>query len=205
MLYWLLKYVLLGPVAATDLPAGGRGARARTRRRVAAILASNHLSFSDSIFMPLMVQAEGDLRRQAGVLHRQGHQGLPDQDVLRGRRHDPGGPIRWSGGPGGDRHRPARAARGQAVRHLPGGDPVPGRSAAPRQDRRSPAGAGERCTGDPRGHAQRRRDPTASGRSFRGSGGSGSGSARRWTSPGTPGWPATGSSSAPSPTRSCTS
>jgi 1-acyl-sn-glycerol-3-phosphate acyltransferase len=54
VLYWLLKYVLLGPwlrilfrpkvEGAEYVPAEG-----------AAIIASNHLSFSDSIFMPLMV------------------------------------------------------------------------------------------------------------------------------------------------------
>jgi 1-acyl-sn-glycerol-3-phosphate acyltransferase len=52
--YWLLKYVLLGPVlklifrpqveGLDNVPASGP-----------AILASNHLSFSDSIFMPLVV------------------------------------------------------------------------------------------------------------------------------------------------------
>lgn len=55
MLYWVLKYVLLGPwlrlifrphvEGGEHMPASG-----------AAILASNHLSFSDSIFMPLMVK-----------------------------------------------------------------------------------------------------------------------------------------------------
>lgn len=55
MLYWLLKYLLLGPwlwlifrpvvEGREHLPASG-----------AAIIASNHLSFSDSIFMPLMVK-----------------------------------------------------------------------------------------------------------------------------------------------------
>ena len=54
MFYWLLKFVLLGPwlrllfrprvEGQEHLPADG-----------AAIIASNHLSFSDSIFMPLMV------------------------------------------------------------------------------------------------------------------------------------------------------
>ena len=54
MFYWLLKYVLLGPVlklifrpqveGLDNVPASGP-----------AILASNHLSFSDSIFMPLVV------------------------------------------------------------------------------------------------------------------------------------------------------
>jgi 1-acyl-sn-glycerol-3-phosphate acyltransferase len=53
--YWLLKYVLLGPwlrlifrpraMGRDNIPVSG-----------SAILASNHLSFSDSIFMPLMVR-----------------------------------------------------------------------------------------------------------------------------------------------------
>jgi len=55
VLYWLLKYIILGPwlrlifrpqVEGREyLPDGG-----------AAIIASNHISFSDSIFMPLMVK-----------------------------------------------------------------------------------------------------------------------------------------------------
>ena len=54
MFYWFMKTFVLGPVLKTlfrpwvkgldNVPASG-----------AAILASNHLSFSDSIFMPLMV------------------------------------------------------------------------------------------------------------------------------------------------------
>ena len=55
MLYWLLKYVLLGPwllliyrpvvEGRHHLPAAGP-----------AIIASNHLAFTDSIFMPLVVR-----------------------------------------------------------------------------------------------------------------------------------------------------
>ena len=55
MLYWFLKIVVLGPImrllfrpqveGAEHIPTDG-----------AAILASNHLSFSDSIFLPLMVE-----------------------------------------------------------------------------------------------------------------------------------------------------
>ena len=55
MFYWLLKYVILGPIlklvfrpqveGLEHVPASG-----------AAILASNHLSFSDSIFTPLIVK-----------------------------------------------------------------------------------------------------------------------------------------------------
>lgn len=54
MFYWLMKYVVIGPVikaifrpwvvGRTNIPASGP-----------AILASNHLSVSDSIFLPLMI------------------------------------------------------------------------------------------------------------------------------------------------------
>lgn len=54
MFYWFMKYVVIGPivkaifrpwiVGRTNIPADG-----------AAILASNHLSVSDSIFLPLMI------------------------------------------------------------------------------------------------------------------------------------------------------
>src|ERR1051326_4075319 len=55
VLYWVLKHIVLGPIlklifrpvveGLENVPASG-----------AAIIASNHLSFSDSIFMPLMVK-----------------------------------------------------------------------------------------------------------------------------------------------------
>ena len=54
MIYWFMKYVVIGPivkaifrpwiVGRTNVPVTG-----------AAILASNHLSVSDSIFLPLMI------------------------------------------------------------------------------------------------------------------------------------------------------
>ena len=55
MLYWLLKYVLLGPWLRLIFRPVVEG-REHVPDRGAAILASNHLSFSDSIFMPLMVK-----------------------------------------------------------------------------------------------------------------------------------------------------
>ncbi|HET8660421.1 MAG TPA: lysophospholipid acyltransferase family protein [Micromonosporaceae bacterium] len=55
MLYWLLKYVLLGPwLKMIFLPRVEGGEH--VPEAGCAILASNHLSFSDSIFMPLMVK-----------------------------------------------------------------------------------------------------------------------------------------------------
>lgn len=55
MVYWLLKYVLLGPWLRLVFRPQVEGRRC-VPRRGPAIIASNHLSFSDSIFMPLMVK-----------------------------------------------------------------------------------------------------------------------------------------------------
>jgi 1-acyl-sn-glycerol-3-phosphate acyltransferase len=52
--YWLLKYVILGPVLKLIFRPQVEGLD-NVPREGAAILASNHLSFSDSIFMPLVV------------------------------------------------------------------------------------------------------------------------------------------------------
>ncbi|HEX5541483.1 MAG TPA: lysophospholipid acyltransferase family protein [Micromonospora sp.] len=55
MLYWLLKYVILGPWLRLVFRPEVEG-REHVPDSGPAILASNHLSFSDSIFMPLMVK-----------------------------------------------------------------------------------------------------------------------------------------------------
>ncbi len=54
MIYWILKYIVVGPVVKAIFRPWVVG-----RRNIpmvgAAILASNHLSFIDSIFLPLMI------------------------------------------------------------------------------------------------------------------------------------------------------
>jgi 1-acyl-sn-glycerol-3-phosphate acyltransferase len=55
LVYWLLKYVVLGPWLWLLFRPQVEG-RHHLPRRGAAIIASNHLSFSDSIFMPLVVR-----------------------------------------------------------------------------------------------------------------------------------------------------
>jgi 1-acyl-sn-glycerol-3-phosphate acyltransferase len=55
VLYWLLKYVILGPWLRMIFRPHVEG-RDNVPDVGAAIIASNHLSFSDSIFMPLMVK-----------------------------------------------------------------------------------------------------------------------------------------------------
>src|SRR5204862_4369423 len=55
VLYWLLKYIVLGPVLKLIFRPQVEG-RECVPDEGPAIIASNHLSFSDSIFMPLMVK-----------------------------------------------------------------------------------------------------------------------------------------------------
>jgi 1-acyl-sn-glycerol-3-phosphate acyltransferase len=55
VLYWLLKYVILGPWLRLIFRPQVEG-REYVPDTGPAIIASNHLSFSDSIFMPLMVK-----------------------------------------------------------------------------------------------------------------------------------------------------
>jgi 1-acyl-sn-glycerol-3-phosphate acyltransferase len=55
LLYWLLKYVVLGPWLRLIFRPQVEGAE-NVPETGSAIIASNHLSFSDSIFMPLMVR-----------------------------------------------------------------------------------------------------------------------------------------------------
>lgn len=55
MLYWLLKYIFLGPWLWVVFRPRVEG-RKNVPDSGPAIIASNHLSFSDSIFMPLVVK-----------------------------------------------------------------------------------------------------------------------------------------------------
>lgn len=54
MFYWLMKYVAIGPIVKAIFRPWVVG-RSNVPANGAAILASNHLSFSDSIFLPLMI------------------------------------------------------------------------------------------------------------------------------------------------------
>jgi 1-acyl-sn-glycerol-3-phosphate acyltransferase len=53
--YWLLKYIVLGPILKLLFRPQVEG-RENVPANGPAIIASNHLSFCDSIFMPLMVR-----------------------------------------------------------------------------------------------------------------------------------------------------
>jgi 1-acyl-sn-glycerol-3-phosphate acyltransferase len=54
MFYWLMKYVVIGPIVKAIFRPWIVGRR-NVPTTGAAILASNHLSFADSVFLPLMI------------------------------------------------------------------------------------------------------------------------------------------------------
>jgi 1-acyl-sn-glycerol-3-phosphate acyltransferase len=54
MFYWLMKYVVIGPIVKAIFRPWIIGRR-NIPQNGAAILASNHLSFVDSVFLPLMI------------------------------------------------------------------------------------------------------------------------------------------------------
>lgn len=57
MLYWLLKFVLLGPLLRLSCRPTIEGAE-HVPERGGAILASNHMAVADSFFLPLMIGRE---------------------------------------------------------------------------------------------------------------------------------------------------
>ena len=195
--------VVLGPLAQAAVPA--RGSRAwRTSPRGAAILASNHLSFSDSIFLPLVVAAAVTFLAKAEYFTGRGLKGRLTAAFFKGVGQVP---VDRSGGRAGEAALDTGLRilrRGRAARHLPRGHPLARRPALPRQDRRGPDGAGDRRPGHPGRDDRHRQDPAARQGAAARSCGSASGSASRWTSPATRAWRTTASSCARSPTRSCT-
>ncbi|MDF2444032.1 MAG: 1-acyl-sn-glycerol-3-phosphate acyltransferase [Subtercola sp.] len=54
MFYWFMKYIVAGPIVKAVFRPWVRGLE-NVPKRGGAILASNHLSFADSVFLPLMM------------------------------------------------------------------------------------------------------------------------------------------------------
>ena len=102
MFYWFLKWIALGPLlrmvfrprveGAENVPAEGP-----------AILASNHLSYADWLFMPLTLPRRVTFVAKAEYFTTPGHQGLVPEEVLLRRR------------PGADRPLRRQRRRGRAV------------------------------------------------------------------------------------------
>ena len=112
MFYWLLKRIVLGPVlrlffrpwveGLENIPAEGP-----------AILASNHLSFSDSIFLPLMTPRRITFLAKADYFVGRGIKGKLTKGFMKGAGQVP---IDRSGG------RASEGAIGKGVEILNGGE-----------------------------------------------------------------------------------
>ncbi len=75
MRYWLLKYLLVGPWVRMIFRPVVEGRRF-VPAQGPAIIASNHLSFSDSIFMPIMVHRKVSIVAKAEYFTGKGLKGL---------------------------------------------------------------------------------------------------------------------------------
>ena len=150
-IYWVLRHVVLGPVVTKIFRPIEEGTE-NVPETGAAILASNHLSFADWLFMPLALDRRVTFVAKSDYFTGAGIKGWAQKRFFAGTGQVP---IDRTGG---------RASEGAlraglkvlrprgAVRHLPRGHPQPRRAALQGPDRRGPAGpAGRRA-----GHSRRR-------------------------------------------------
>lgn len=108
MFYWLCKHVLVGPLLRLCFRPQVTGLES-VPAQGAAILASNHLSFSDSFFLPLMVQRRITFLAKAEYFTGRGLRGRLTAGFFRGVGQVP---VDRSGG------RASEAALGTALRVL---------------------------------------------------------------------------------------
>ena len=140
MFYWVLKTVILGPILRLLFRPWVEGAE-HIPETGPAIFASNHLSFSDSIFLPLVVPRRMTFLAKSDYFTGEGIKGRLTAAFFKGVGQLP---VDRSGG------RASEAAlrsglkvlgRGRPARPLPRGHPQPRRPALQGQDRRGPDGA----------------------------------------------------------------
>ena len=103
MLYWFMKWIALGSVAEAWSSAPTSRAPRTSRCTGPAILASNHLSYTDWMFMPLTLPRRVTFVAKAEYFTTPGPQGLVPEEVLLRRR------------PGADRPLRRLRGRGRAV------------------------------------------------------------------------------------------
>ena len=83
MLYWFLKSVMIGPIARVLFRLWFRGVE-NIPAEGPAILASNHLSFSDSVFLPLVVPRRIVFLAKADYFTGKGFKGRVTAGFMRG-------------------------------------------------------------------------------------------------------------------------
>ncbi len=200
MFYWLMKYVVIGPVVKAVFRPWIVG-RANVPRTGAAILASNHLSFADSIFLPLMIDRSMSFLAKSDYFTGRGLKGWSTKFFMKATGQLP---IDRSGG------KASEASLNTGLQVLGGGDLL---GIYP-EGTRSPDGKLYRGRTGIARMALEAKVPVIPvvmvdtdtampiGQRIRGSPASASSSASRWTSRGTRAWRTTVTSSDRSPTRS---
>ncbi len=114
------------------------------------IVASNHLSFVDSVVIPIVApRPVVFLAKEDYFTGTRRSRGRAAAGVVRGTGHDPGRPRRHQGGDRLARHRAGDPRPRRGVRHLPRGHPLARRPALPRAHRGRPPGTDVRCAGGP--------------------------------------------------------
>jgi 1-acyl-sn-glycerol-3-phosphate acyltransferase len=94
MVYWILKYLIVGPIVKAIFRPWIVG-RGYVPREGGAILASNHLSFSDSIFLPLLLDRPMAFLAKSDYFTGKGIKGWANRMFFRGTGQIP---IDRSGG-----------------------------------------------------------------------------------------------------------
>ena len=201
MFYWLMKYIVIGPllkaifrpwiVGRRNVPAEG-----------AAILASNHLSFIDSVFLPLMIDRPMSFLAKSDYFTGKGLKGWATRMFMKGTGQIP---IDRTGGKASEASLNTGLqvlGRGDLLGIYPEGTRSPdgrlyrGRTGLARMALEAHVPVDPGRDGRHR-HRDADRAPHAARRARRHGA-----SASRWTSRASPAWRATGTSCARSPTRS---
>ena len=123
LFYWFLKFVALGPALHVVVRPRAEGTE-HVPATGGAILASNHLSAADWVFMPLSLKRRVTFLAKAEYFTGTGVKGFLRKAFFTGAGQVPDRPVQRVGRRGRHPDRAADPARGQAARHLPGGHPL---------------------------------------------------------------------------------
>ena len=139
MFYWFLKTIVIGPIVRLLFRPWVEGEE-NIPEEGAAIFASNHLSFSDSIFLPLVVSRRVTFLAKSDYFTGRGIKGRLTAAFFKGIGQLP---VDRSGGKASNAalsSGPQGAAPRRAARHLPRGHALARRPPLPRPHRRRPDG-----------------------------------------------------------------
>ncbi len=137
LFYWFLKTIVLGPIVRLLFRPWVEGEE-NIPEEGAAIFASNHLSFSDSIFLPLVVPRRVTFLAKSDYFTGRGVKGRLTAAFFKGVGQLP---VDRSGGKASSaalNSGPQGAAPRRAARHLPRGHALARRPALPRHAPASP-------------------------------------------------------------------